>query len=120
MIKPELRKWITPLLILVIGSATIAGIWYYRTRKWEKAHILVELKPIQTPKGWGYDILTDGHIFIHQNIIPDAGGQRGFRTKEDALAVGQIVYNRVMKGELPMVTVKEMQALGVLPDTTAK
>jgi Domain of unknown function (DUF4907) len=111
------RKWIVPLLI-VLTLAPLVYIAINRHRKWNKEHVLVELKAIQTPKGWGYDILTDGRIYIHQNIIPAVPGEHGFRTKEDALAVGQKVYERVMAGQMPMVTIEEVKQLGVYPDST--
>ena len=58
-----------------------------RRDQWKKDHMLVELRAIRTPKGWGYYILTDGKVFVHQNIIPAIPGEHGFRTKEDALKV---------------------------------
>jgi hypothetical protein len=113
----SLRKWIVPLLILlVLGSLAYWGI--QRRNRWKKEHVLVELKAIQTPKGWGYDILTDGKVFIHQNIIPAIPGNYEFRTKEDALAVGQKVYERIMAGQQPMVTEEEVRGMGVVPDST--
>jgi len=110
------RKWIVPLLI-VLALAPMLYIGLTRHGKWKKEHVLVELKAIQTPKGWGYDILTDGKVYIHQNIIPAVPGEYGFRTKEDALAVGQKVYERVMAGKMPMVSVEEVKELGVYPDS---
>lgn len=113
----SLRKWILPIVLLL----ALTFLVYFnlgRQGRWKKDHVLIELKAIQTPKGWGYDILTDGKIYIHQNIIPAVPGDYGFRTKEDALAVGQKVYERVKKGEMPMVSAEEVAALGVYPDTT--
>jgi hypothetical protein len=92
----------------------------YRRGQWKKEHYMVELRAIRTPLGWGYDILTDGHPYIHQNIIPDIGGQHGFESKEDALAVGQKVYDRLMKNQLPVISIEEMRELHVrLPDDSA-
>ena len=105
------------LIVIAAGAVCYTG---YRVRaKWKKEHVLVELRPIQTPKGWGYDILTDGRIFIHQPIIPAIPGDTGFRTKEDALAVGQKVLAQVMAGKLPMVTAKEVQDMGLAPDSSS-
>jgi Domain of unknown function (DUF4907) len=110
------RKWIAPLVILV----TLAPLIYLginRHNRWKKEHMLIQLRPIQTPKGWGYDILMDGKVYIHQNIIPAIPGEHGFRTKEDALAVGQKVYERVVAGQMPMVSVQEVEELGIYPDS---
>ena len=113
------RKWITPVLIVVAGSTLI---WYinHRRTKWKKEHLFIELRAIQTPKGWGYDILTDGKVFIHQDFIPAVPGQRAFRTREDALTVGKKVYERVMAGKQPMVTAEEVKGMGIDLDTTRR
>jgi hypothetical protein len=111
-------RWILPsLLLLALAWFVYTGM--RKRNQWKKDHMLVELRAIQTPKGWGYDILTDGKVFVHQNIIPAIPGEYGFRTKEDALAVGKKVYDRVMAGQIPMVSAEEIKSLGVYPDTTA-
>jgi len=110
------RQWtLTGLIILAAGALFYTG--YYRRTHWKKEHILMELRPVQTAKGWGYDILADGRPFIHQPFIPAISGEYAFRTKEDALAVGQKVYDRVMAGQLPMVTEEEIKAMGLFPDS---
>jgi len=101
--------------LIVIVAGVLVYFTYQERVKWKKEHVLVELRPIQTPKGWGYDILANGRVFIHQPIIPAIPGDTGFRTKEDALAVGQKVYAQVMAGKMPMVTAKEVQDMGLAP-----
>lgn len=103
------------VIFLVAGTLIYVG---YRERvKWKKEHILVELRPIQTPQGWGYDILANGKVFIHQPMIPAIPGKHSFRTKEDALIVGQKVVDRIKEGKMPMVTAQEVLDLGVVPDS---
>ena len=113
-----LRKWgFALLMITAIGFFVGYGI--RRRSQFRKDHMLVELRAIQTSRGWGYDILTDGHAYIHQNIIPDIQGEHGFETKEEALAVGQKVKDRLVAGQLPIISIDEMHQLGVhFPDST--
>jgi hypothetical protein len=110
------RKWGLSLAMLAaIGVCVWIGI--SRRLRWKKEHTLVELKAIQTPLGWGYDILTNGHPYIHQDRIPDIGGEHGFQSKEEALAVGQKVYDRLVANQIPMVSIDEMRQLHVrLPE----
>ena len=111
------RKWGLALLMVVV---IIACVWIglERRRQFKKDHVLVELKAIQTKRGWGYDILTNGHPYIHQDVIPDIKGQHGFISKDDALAVGQVVYDRLVKNQIPMINVAEMKKMGIhLPDS---
>jgi hypothetical protein len=111
------RKW---GLALMMVAVIIVCVWIglERRRQWKKDHVLVELKAIQTQRGWGYDILTNGHPYIHQDVIPDIRGQHGFVSKDDALAVGQVVYDRLVKNQIPMINVAEMKKMGIhLPDS---
>jgi Domain of unknown function (DUF4907) len=112
------KKWGLSIL-MVVGIASCVWFGLYRRHQYKKEHVLVELKAIQTPLGWGYDILTDGHPYIHQDIIPDIKGQHGFRTREDALAVGQKVYDKLVQKQLPIISIVEMRQMGIyLPDSS--
>jgi len=110
------RKWGLSLALLVAIGVCV-GIGVYRRMEWKKDHVLVELRAIETPMGWGYDILTNGRPYIHQNIIPDIRGQHGFQSKEEALAVGQKVYERLVANQIPVISIEEMRQLHVhLPE----
>lgn len=116
--KGSLKKGLLYGLIVIVAG--VLGYFGYRERvKWKKEHVLVELRPFQKPQGWGYDILANGKVFIHQSTIPAIPGQHSFRTKEDALEVGQKVVDRIMRGQMPMVTAKEVQDMGLAPDSAA-
>jgi|GEM_PF-654191 len=114
------RKWglSIGMLIVIIGTFSY-GI--YKRNKWKQEHALMELKAIEVPNGWGFDILRDGHPYFHQNIMPGIPGNRVFRTKEDALAVGELLCNKIRTGQLLTVTEQEMRNLHVYipPDTTS-
>ncbi len=118
-----MRKWILPVLIL-LATACYSFYIGYRRRMAEQneqnGHLLLELKPVQTDGGWGYLIYMNKHVYIRQTIIPAIAGSHPFRTREDALAVGQKVYDRLMAGQMPMVTAAEVQELGIYPDTLVK
>jgi hypothetical protein len=115
-----LRKWglSIGMLIVIIGTFSY-GI--YKRNKWKQEHALMELRAIEVPNGWGYDILRDGRPYFHQNIMPGIRGNRVFRTREDALAVGQLMCEKIKTGQLLTVTEQEMRNLHVFipPDTTS-
>jgi Domain of unknown function (DUF4907) len=115
-----LRKWgLSVLMLLVIGFTVSYGI--YKRSKWKRDHALMELKAIEVPNGWGYDILRDGVPYFHQNIIPGLRGNRVFRTKADALAVGEFIGDKIKAGQLPTITEEQIRDLHVYipPDTTS-
>ncbi len=63
------RQWIFTGLI-ALAALVIFYIGFRQHRQWKKDHTLVELKAIRTSRGWGYNITTDGKVYIHQDIIP--------------------------------------------------
>jgi Domain of unknown function (DUF4907) len=114
-----IKKWgLSILMVLVIIGTFSYG--FYKRSKWRRDHALIELKAIRVPRGWGYDILRDGSPVYHQVIIPSVPGNRAFHSKEDALAAGKVVYDRILSGQAPFVTDSEMHKLNIYipPDST--
>ena len=72
-----------------------------------------QYKIIQAPNNtWGYDILRDNKIFIHQPNRPGLPGMEGFIAKEDAIKVAQLVIAKIKKGEMPpTVSNEELKTL---------
>jgi hypothetical protein len=61
---------------------------------------------------WGYDILVNNHLKIHQPSIPGQPGNEGFKTKEGAEKVAKLVIKKMKKGEMPpSIDEKEMKRL---------
>jgi hypothetical protein len=73
-------------------------------------------KIIPAPENtFGYDILSDGKILIHQPSIPGMPGTRAFRSKPDAEKVAILIMGKIKKGEMPPnVTLNELKKLNVL------
>ena len=114
-----LKKWgLSILMILVIVGTFSYG--FYKRSRWRKEHALFEVKAIRVPKGWGYDILRDGAPVFHQDIIPSEPGRRAFHSEEDALAVGKVVYDRLVSGQQPAISDSEMRVMNIYipPDST--
>jgi hypothetical protein len=66
-------------------------------------------------KTWGYDILMEKRLFIHQTSAPGLPGNEGFKTKTNAEKVAKLVIEKLKKGEMPpTVTIDEMKKLKVL------
>ena len=66
-------------------------------------------------RGWGYDILVNGEIHIHQPNIPAVMGNNGFSSEEKARTAGEFVIQKIKNNILPpSVTPEELDSLGVL------
>jgi hypothetical protein len=111
------RQWIYTALIL-LAAAVLIYVNLHKKATANKDLVHLELKPVQVEGGWGYLILQDDQVFIRQTIIPAIQGAHPFRTREDAMAVGQKVVDRLAAGQMPIVTVAELKAMGITPDSS--
>lgn len=76
----------------------------------------IQLKTFKTNTGWGYDIVKDDKLYIHQEIIPAIEGFKSFITKEEAEKVGKLVLQKIKNkegGGLPQITREEIDSLQI-------
>lgn len=65
---------------------------------------------------WGYNILKDNKIFIHQPHKPGIPGKEGFKDKRDAIKVAELVIAKLQRGEMPpTISLEEMRSLKIFP-----
>ena len=64
--------------------------------------------------GFGYDILVDGKLYIHQPHIPAVSGAGGFLTEEDARKTAEYASEKFRKtNTLPALSKPELDSLGI-------
>jgi hypothetical protein len=115
--------WIWSLPVI----ATLLVAWHYTApfrESWSKASerashpgmVYVECKPFPLAKGgWGFDIASKERKIIHVAYVPYVQGWHYFVSREDALKVGDLMIQKMKKGNLfPVVTDVEMKNLGVM------
>lgn len=87
---------------------------------YEKSDVTVEVFKVDSTevngnKGWGYNILVDGKIYVHQPNIPAIMGNSGFGSEEKAQKTGEFIISKIKNNILPpSVTPEELDSLGVL------
>jgi len=66
-------------------------------------------------RGWGYNVMVDGNIVIHQPTVPAVMGNNGFSSEEKARKAGEFVIYKIKNNILPpSVTPEELDSLDVL------
>ncbi|MFT3826696.1 MAG: DUF4907 domain-containing protein [Chitinophagaceae bacterium] len=67
----------------------------------------------QGTKGWGYNILVDSVITIHQERIPVLPTDEGFKKKEQAVKSAELMISKMKKDKtgLPFITAAEMEQI---------
>ncbi len=56
---------------------------------------------------FGYDILDQKRMIIHQPSVPGLPGNKGFITKEDAAKVARLVIKKINKNIMPPTITQE-------------
>jgi hypothetical protein len=100
------------IIVIVIAFAASAGIWIMSLNKdnpKKKNHL--SAKVFEGSCGWGYDILVNDTLLIHQESVPVLTGKKGFLKKEQAEQTAQLIINKMKKGQLPTVTTFELQQI---------
>ena len=98
----------------VIALLVGIGIFFYKSSSANANDMLaVDVVPFNINGGWGYKIVVDGHTYIYQDVIPGFPGNHVFKTKENALKVGQRVVEKLTHHQLPAMTRQELLAMQI-------
>ena len=102
-----------PSNLIIIGAALIisAAIWIVMLNKQTIKREKISAKIFQGLNGWGYDILVNDKLFIHQESIPAVHGKTGFPEKKQAEQTVRLIINKMERGELPTVTTFELEQI---------
>jgi len=64
--------------------------------------------------GWGYEIVIEDTVYIHQPHVPAIIGERPFADRRQAAAVGEMVKQRIEHGQKPTIFTSDLRALKIL------
>ncbi len=74
----------------------------------------VTISTFEVNGGWGYDILINDTIYIHQNHVPAINGMFVFTSESEAFRVADVIAEKINNNIIPpTINQDEMQALGV-------
>ena len=93
--------------LLIAGSLII--IFYKKNQQAASDLLPVELHPLKIGDGWGYEVLVDNKVYIHQDCIPAIPSFRRFRSESEALLVGKLVVDKIKHGHKPVMTLQEIR-----------
>jgi len=105
---PSIRKmsikknFIIPALFLVIILIVI--IYAKRGHSYE-------IEAFRSDPGWGYDILMNNKVYIHQPYMPVVEGQVPFKDKQSARKTARLVIKKIRDHKSPSVTKEELQSI---------
>jgi hypothetical protein len=104
------------LFICIFGNAS-AQTKSTKTNKVDKSAPLSKYSYVivdSEQNTYGYDILKNNRVLIHQPHIPAVSGNKGFATKKDAAKVAELVIQKLNKNIMPPpVTLQELKNLKI-------
>jgi hypothetical protein len=68
---------------------------------------------IKIKNGWGYTIQKNDKIFIRQTIVPAVSSHKCFQSEKEALAVGQLVVQKLKSNLAPTITKGDLVSLKI-------
>ena len=111
------QKIIAILLLSILGIVSACGDKSGQVEKStdiDREANTIEVQAFEAKNGWGYKIIIGGKLFINQDMIPSIAGNKGFKTKADALKVGGLVANKIVNNTFPIAVNKfELHSLEV-------
>lgn len=101
------------VIVILIAIMISAGIWIkgYNKNKETKKSKSVKALIFEGSEGWGYDILVNDSLFIHQEYVPVISGKHGFAKKEQAEKTANLIINKIKTGQIPVITRFELEKI---------
>jgi hypothetical protein len=64
--------------------------------------------------GWGYEILANDTVLIHQVFIPAVQGKKGFVSEDQAKTIAHLLIKKMSTSkDLPQITIQELDSCGI-------
>jgi len=90
-------------IIIITASVIIsAAIWVITMKNHSPQRI--ESRVFKLVNGWGYDILVNDTILIHQESVPVVQNEQPFLNKDQAEKTAALVIQKIKTGQHPTLT----------------
>lgn len=97
-------------VLLISGIISFSILIHAFTQRPVKRATHYSTEVFSVSNGWGYEILVDDSVFIHQESIPVYGNGKPFPEKEQAQQAANIVLKKLKNNDrLPTLTRFELQ-----------
>jgi hypothetical protein len=68
---------------------------------------------VEVNNGYGYKIMQGDKILVLQEFVPSLPGQQAFTTREQALAVANLVMSKLESGKSPIIVPSDLTKLKI-------
>ena len=100
-------KWIVLAAVFLVAAG--AAVIHHKNNQQAASDLLpVDYHSLKLNDGWGYEVLVDKKVYIHQDCIPAISAYKKFVSEEEALKIAGTVVARIKQGHPPAVTLKDI------------
>jgi hypothetical protein len=95
--------------VCIISGALVLSVFliivYFPVSDREAFHSQV----FPVDKGWGYEIMSNNKVIIHQKYIPAIQGSISFSSKRDANKIAHLVIRKMKADKTPFVSLQDLE-----------
>jgi hypothetical protein len=97
--------------IFVVGLSVIIAAAFWIVPQLKSKTPVFSYKIFKTESGWGYDILVDDTLQIHQDFMPVVTEKKSFDNEEQAKAAAVLVIQKLKAGKNPALSRNELELI---------
>ena len=97
-------------IVVIAASVIISAVICVVTVKSQNSKRF-ESRVFKVVNGWGYDILVNDRLIIHQESVPVLENKKPFTKKEEAEKTAQLVLSKLKNGKLPSLTKFDLEKI---------
>lgn len=104
-----MRMTIKQNILIIASSLVIAGLipFIYKRHNGES----IVSKTFHSGSGWGYDILLNGKLIIHQAWVPAVSEKKEFSTETEAKETAALVISKIKNNKFPTLSKAEVEQI---------
>ncbi|MFI5186766.1 MAG: DUF4907 domain-containing protein [Chitinophagales bacterium] len=72
---------------------------------------IINYKTFHSDSGWGYNIVLNGKLIIHQEYIPAIAEKKGFSKEIEAGETAQLVISKLKNNKSPTLSKTEVEQI---------
>ena len=106
----SMTKKFIPVYAVAVAMLVIAAAFSFSKKKVQPGSdwLSVDVRALKMTGGWGYEVMVDKKIFIHQDCIPAIAAFKRFGTEAEALLIGNKVVDKILHGQKPAISLQEI------------
>ncbi len=97
------------IFIVVAALIISASFWIIPEMSGEERGF--SYKIFKTGDGWGYDVLVNNTLQIHQDYMPVVQQRKGFPQQEQARQAAMLVIKKLKAGKNPAISAAELELI---------